>query len=248
MSDGSYPGALSWPDAERRLAAVDGLISDAQAMRLFERARAVPDGGRIVEIGSYKGRSTVALALGAPGGAEIVAIDPYLPSEAGAPFDEGEAAKRSFFENLRQCGVADRVRQVRRRSGDASEEVEGEIDLLWIDGDHGYRAVRRDVQVWAARVPPGGTMLLHDAWSSLLVTAAIVRTVSFSPRWRYRGRVGSMVEYRRATDRRGLARSVARQLAELPWFGRNLAIKAVQIARIPRLARLLGHRDDFPPY
>ena len=245
---GTNPDALSWPAAQRRMEGVEGLITEAQTRRLFQRARGVPDGGRIVEIGSFRGRSTIALALGAPGRTEIVAIDPYLPSKDGAPIDEGEAARESFFANLDACGVADRVRQVRQRSSEAVAQVDGEIDLLWIDGDHGYRAVRDDVDIWAARVPPGGTMLLHDAWSSVLVTGAILRTVSFNPRWRYQGREGSMVEYRRVADRDGLPRSVAKQLAELPWFFRNVLIKAAQIAHVPVVARLLGHRSDLPPF
>ena len=43
-------------------------------------------------------------------------------------------------------------------------------------------------------------------------------------------------------------RNALRQLAELPWFARNLAVKVALVARVRPLARLLGHRDDNWPY
>ncbi len=44
---------------------VEGWMTDAQAARLWQAARAVPETGQIVEIGSFHGRSTIVLAKGA---------------------------------------------------------------------------------------------------------------------------------------------------------------------------------------
>jgi hypothetical protein len=63
------------------------------------------------------------------------------------------------------------------------------------------------------------------------------------------GRSGSLAEYRREDlGLRARLIGTARQLASLPWFGRNLAVKAAIVARMPWLARALGHRSGPWPY
>src|SRR5262249_38404211 len=151
--------------------------------------------------------------------------------------------------NLATAGVADQVRYVRKFSGDALGDVPGEIDLLYVDGAHRYEPARDDLAEWGAKVRPGGTMLVHDAFSSVGVTRAQVRLLFLGGLHRFVGRVGSMAEYRREPVR-GLARlsNAFRQAASLPWFVRNLAVKAALVARLKLVARLLGHRGDVFPY
>ena len=62
------------------------------------------------------------------------------------------------------------------------------------------------------------------------MTLALLRHVTFSRRWRYLGRDGSLAEWVRA--RRGALGNAARQLAQLPWFARNLVVKALIVARL----------------
>ena len=76
-------------------------------------------------------------------------------------------------------------------------------------------------------------MLVHDAWSSVGVTLALLTTTVLSRRWRYAGRAGSLAEFERVPDV-ALAGNAARQLRELGWFARNLAVKALIVARVRR--------------
>jgi predicted O-methyltransferase YrrM len=217
---------------------VQGWLTDDQARRLQARARAVRPGGRIVEIGSFHGRSTIALAQAAPAGVEIVAIDPHLgsdrgPGEIAEDRDTGESDHRAFTRNLTAAGVADRVRHVRLRSEEALGEVPEPIDLLYVDGAHRYGPALDDIVSWGARVTDGGTMLVHDSFSSIGVTGALLRTTVFGPRWRYAGRDGSLAEYRAARlGARLRARNALEQLALLPWFARNVALKVLIVARL----------------
>jgi hypothetical protein len=123
--------------------------------------------------------------------------------------------------------------------------------MLYVDGAHRYGPARADIAQWGARVVPGGTMLIHDSFSSIGVTLAILRELAFSGDFDYEGRARSLAQYRRvapATGGRVRARNCLRQLGELRWFARNVAIKLAIVARLQRLARLLGHdpRDDWP--
>jgi predicted O-methyltransferase YrrM len=242
---------LSFESALAAAEGVEGWLTEDQARRLFERAR---EGGRIVEIGSFRGRSAIVMAQAAGDRGELVAIDPHAgsdrgPQEIAADADRGDADFDAFHANLERAGVEGRVRHVRRFSADALGEVTGPLDLLYVDGAHRYGPARDDLARWGARVRPGGHLLVHDSFSSVGVTLAILRLLLVGRQFRYLGRSGSLAEYRReqlgAKER---LRNAARQLAELPWFARNLVVKLAIVLRLRPLARLLGHRSGPWPY
>jgi predicted O-methyltransferase YrrM len=241
-------------DALEALEGVEGWMTDAQAATLWEAGAGVAEGGRIVEIGSYHGRSTVVLARAVGGRARITAIDPHAGNDRGpqqieGTGAEGEADHQRFLRTLRDAGVEDRVRHVRLPSARALGEVEGAIDVLYVDGAHRYRPARDDIARWGARVAPGGLMLVHDAFSSVGVTLAQLRLLLLGDGFRYLGRAGSLVSYRREVLSTGeRARNAARQLAELPWFVRNLVVKAAIVTGLRPVARALGHRHGPWPY
>ncbi len=112
-------------------------------------------------------------------------------------------------------------------SADAHDAVEDPIDVLYVDGAHRYRPARADIRDWGAGVADGGTLLIHDAFSSVGVTLAIGRQLVAGRRFRYVGRSRSLVEYRADLSGRGRLANAARQLAQLPWFVRNLALKVL---------------------
>jgi predicted O-methyltransferase YrrM len=207
-----------------------------------------------VEIGSFRGRSTIVLRHAAPPGVEVVAIDPHGggdrgPREIAPDAGLGEADHEAFHANLRRAGVEGGVRHVRRMSQDALGEVEGEVELLYVDGAHRYRPARADIERWGARVAPGGTMLVHDAYNAVGVMLAQLRVLFLSPCWRYVGRTRSLAEYRREElDRAARLRNAVAQLRGLPWFVRNGLIKVALVARARPVARLLGlpGEDDWP--
>lgn len=229
-------------------------MTDDQITRLHAAAIAAPAGGRIVEIGSFRGRSTIVLASGAPEGTEVVAIDPHAGNDRGPQEIDGFQAEAAtdnevFEANLRSAGVRDRVTHHRRFSDDAHGEVADPIDVLFIDGAHRFAPARADIRDWGARVAPGGRMLIHDSFSSVGVTLAILVELVASGQWRYDGRSGSLAEYRRTRQAPGdRLRNAGAQLLQLGWFVRNVAIKALIVAGLGRWTRLLGHRQETWPY
>jgi SAM-dependent methyltransferase len=214
---------------------VEGWLTEAQAARLDRCARAVAAGGRIVEIGSFRGRSTIVLARAAPDGAEIVAVDPHLgsdrgPQEIAAQPELGEQDTQIFRANLERHGVLERVTHVRMLSSEAP--LPDAIDLLYVDGAHRFGPAREDLVRWGTCVHDGGTMLVHDSFSSIGVTLALLTAITPARRWRYAGRSGSLAEY--VADGRGGPASALAQVAQLPWFAYNVALKALTVLRIRR--------------
>ena len=45
-----------------------------------------------------------------------------------------------------------------------------------------------------------------------------------------------------------LVRNAARQVAQLPWFARNVVIKALIVAKLGRLTRAFGHDPATWPH
>ena len=233
---------------------VEGWMTDAQARRLWEAAARVSEPGRIVEIGSFRGRSTIVLARAAAGGVEVVAIDPHAGNDRGPQEIAPDAARGNedfdrFHGNLRRAGVEERIRHVRLPSEDALDEVQAPVDMLYVDGAHRYAPARADIERYGALVRPGGTLLVHDSYNAIGVMLAQLRLLFGSSQFRYVGRSGSLAEWHRE-PLGGVERlhNLVRQAAGLPYFVRNGFIKVALVAKQPRIARLFGHDTGHWPY
>lgn len=246
--------ATTFEEVESVVADVEGWMTPGQARKLWACAKSVAPDGQIVEIGSFRGRSMIVLASAAAPGVGLVAIDPHAGNDRGPQEIEGfadEAAQDNevFNRNLERAGVADRVRHVREFSDAALSEVEGAVDLLYIDGAHRFGPARADIIDWGERVRPGGELLIHDSFSSVGVTLALVATLFGGSRFRYVGRSESMAHYRRVDlGPRARMGNALRQAAQLPWFARNVLIKALIVAKLGSVTRLLGHDPETWPY
>ncbi len=230
------------------VADIEGWLRDEQAAMLWEAASRLRAPATIVEIGSYHGRSTIVLATAAAADVAVVAIDPHAgndrgPGEWRGAAEDGAGDHERFRANLAAAGVERRVTHVRRSSRSAHDAVVGAVDLLYVDGAHGYGPATADIVGWGDRVVPGGRMIVHDVYNSFFVSLVVIRRLWFSRRWRKIGRHRSMVAYERVEMRGGAhARNVGANAADLPGFVRNMVVKALRAARAERLAIVLGHR------
>ena len=214
---------------------VPGWLTEDQARVLYDAAAAVPPGGRVVEIGSHHGRSTIMLGAAVPPAARVVAVDPFPPDwRYGGPGTE-QACRAS----LARAGVADRVELRVTTSRAAREAWVGDVDLVYVDGKHDHWSARDDLR-WAAHLRPGGSLFVHDAFSSLGVTTALLRELVGPSRLRYLGRTGSLALLVPGTP---VLADRLRVLAEMPWWVRNLLIKVFL-----RLARLVAGSAPADPY
>ncbi|MEM9083164.1 MAG: class I SAM-dependent methyltransferase [Planctomycetota bacterium] len=118
----------------------------------------------IVEIGSFRGKSCVVMALGSQEvGGHVTAIDPHLSLDPVGDTDYNAEDLEVFNTTIEKWGVADRVTHIVERSHEARANwKDTPIDLLWIDGDHSYEGVKLDLDDWSDLVSPGGLIACHD--------------------------------------------------------------------------------------
>jgi predicted O-methyltransferase YrrM len=135
------------------IADIPGWLTDEEGEALYELAKHCTGRGVIVEIGSWKGKSTTCLGLGsrAGKGVRIFAVDPH----ADYRFSE-------FKENMERAGIIDLVTPVPSTSQAKANDFHEPIELLFIDGSHEYEDVKADFDQWVPKVVEGGTIAVHD--------------------------------------------------------------------------------------
>lgn len=148
----------------RRAAKIPGWMLEQELEWLAQHAQSHR---RIVEVGSWKGRSTRALGDHALG--VVYAVD-HWRGEPSAPEAETsrEIAERGavqvyeeFRKNLLDLINACRIVPVFGYSTHVAEAF-GDVDMVFIDGDHSYESVRADIRAWRPRVRAGGILAGHD--------------------------------------------------------------------------------------
>ncbi len=140
---------------------------------------------RAVEIGVYRGRLLLPLALTAKsrGLGEIIGIDPYSAQAAeqhdehACPFDlktwphgvDWDGLYAQVNRTIANHHLERWCRVLRARSEESAREFQtGAIDLLHIDGNHDRASVMRDAELYVPKVKIGGYVVLDDtSWASV---------------------------------------------------------------------------------
>ncbi len=198
-------------------------------------AALAPAQGANLEIGSFKGRSTICIArvckhyqLG-----HVIAVDPHTSPAPTDPDLCGEQSSFGEFEqNIRNAGVADYVEAKRHYSHEVGTDWNKPIRFLWIDGDHTYEGAKYDVDAFRRFLAPGAVLAMHDVlgthYGSLRTfVEEVLDSPEFGPAgfcgsigWaQYRPKEGRSVRY--AIERRLLA-IPARRMIPIAQSGRGL--------------------------
>ena len=135
------------------IADIPGWLTDEEGEALYDLARSCNGSGVIVEIGSWKGKSTVCLGLGSQAGnsVPVYAVDPHADYRFG-----------DFKTNVERAGIADLVRPIASLSQAAADDFDQAIELLFVDGSHEYDLVLEDFEKWVPKVVDGGWVAFHD--------------------------------------------------------------------------------------
>jgi glycosyltransferase involved in cell wall biosynthesis len=120
--------------------------------RLMER---VPYGGATAELGVWRGRSICAVAdIIRKKSLRVLAVD-Y--------FQEGSGIEEEFRSNISRFSIHPQVCISRMMTTEAAAQIpDASLDLVFIDANHAYDAVKADLLAWMDKVKPGGILAGHD--------------------------------------------------------------------------------------
>jgi predicted O-methyltransferase YrrM len=144
---------MSITELRKRLDELPGWLTAEEGETLYRLAKACTGRGVIVEIGSWRGKSTTCLGLGSKAGhgVPVFAVDPHSEHTFG-----------DFSRNMEEAGLTDLVTPVPGRSQELAEGFDEPIELLFIDGAHQYELVNEDFDRWVPKVVEGGVVAMHD--------------------------------------------------------------------------------------
>lgn len=133
-------------------------------------AKQAQDHYRIVEIGSYFGRSTRAIGQHTPG--VLYAIDDFVgPRDMSLPGPLRNDILEGFMYNMRD--LLEIGKTVVTVADHTEVNVPFSPDMVFIDGSHLYQDVHRDIRTWMPRMAPGGLICGHDYTNIASVREAV---------------------------------------------------------------------------
>lgn len=135
---------------------------------LYDLAKSYPDAQKItyLEIGSFKGASA-CLLLQRPN-TQVLTIDKYFKEEVTFNIEYHNPHKNEWHFICGDSNSPDVV-------GKVNEITQG-INILFIDGEHSYKAVHADFESYARLVSPGGFVVFDD-YNDIQATPGVRRAV-----------------------------------------------------------------------
>lgn len=147
---------------------IEGWLTTEEALGLYSIAKKLSTKKQpvVVEIGSWKGKSTFCIAIGLQNG-EINCIDPFNAAgeEGSREIYEKNKGEKSLIEQF-QANLSTKPSGVliKTLQGYSNQFIDSfsQIDFLFIDGDHSIKGCRFDFVEYEKFIRPGGFLAFHD--------------------------------------------------------------------------------------
>lgn len=174
---------------------IEGWLSPQEGLFLFKLASKLSDNATLVEIGSWKGKSTIWLGSAALKlkNVKVYAIDPHVGSIEKPKEYKKINNYSTFLANIQKAGLKNTVIPIKKTSSLASRDFNKTIDILFIDGAHDYKYVVKDFLNWHPKIKIGGWIIFHDATVLSGPWKVARNKVLFSSKYTNTGMLGSMV-------------------------------------------------------
>jgi predicted O-methyltransferase YrrM len=177
-------------------------ILDKEGCLLFDYASKIPTKGLIIEIGSWRGRSTVWLGQGAMlRGGQVLAVDPHMGMEGyGESYTE-------FIDNIKRCKIVEVVMPILLTSKAFFETYKEKVDMIFLDGLHDFENINFDTLESLKHLKEGGVLALHDTIAYTGPCKVVKNLLAVNPQIRLIKQVGQI----------NLSRKVKYNILNLIW-------------------------------
>ena len=122
---------------------IPGWMSEVELYWLSQQAKRHDS---IVEVGSWRGRSSYALAKNCPG--RVICVDHFNGGDCDkVSVQAGKDVKRDFLRHMKSF-MGKKAFLVEKTSLEAAKMCNERVDMVFIDGSHDYESVRNDILAW----------------------------------------------------------------------------------------------------
>lgn len=135
---------------------------------------------RVVECGVWKGHSITYLAKLLAGKSDVAlyAVDIWQDWDLHKDNERINKQIPYIYDiynlNVRAAGVRNMIVDLRYKSWEAAETFQdNDLDMVFIDADHSYESVIKDIDAWLPKVKVGGILAGHDYFNSNEVKRAV---------------------------------------------------------------------------
>jgi predicted O-methyltransferase YrrM len=169
-----------------KLIHIKGWISLEESFLLYSAAKSIMPDESVVEIGSYCGRSTIALGKALKEQENdstqlVYSIDPHTGDISEVQKGIKVDTWNNFISNVSHCDLIEVVNPIKLTSTAAISKVSGvKVGLLFIDGWHSYEAVTSDIRNYLPLVSHKGIVCLDD-WRQPDILKAIIEAMPDLP-------------------------------------------------------------------
>lgn len=166
----------------------DGFFDRDEADFLMDSVASAPDGAAILEVGSYKGRSTLFLLAAMRTGQRLFSVDSFrtAASYAGHSYSSLIDHVNDPRHHLLPMTLLEARRHLRPIT----------FDAVFIDGDHSFLGVSQDLALSLELSRAGTILLCHDVTELFPGVQAATQALVSMAVLKESGRVSSLVAYR----------------------------------------------------
>jgi len=190
--------SISRGKLEEFLNKTEGTLPLEEASLLYELAKGVFN-SCIVEVGSNRGRSAVALGRGSIDGncVSVFAIEPHEKFTGVLGGEFGPPDRGAFYKAMLDTDCFHVVRLINASSEKIAPNWNKKIGLLWIDGDHTYEGVKRDFDCWFPHLVEDAMIAFDDSTNPDLGPSRLISEVMSSGEFEKIHQVGKVAVIKR---------------------------------------------------
>jgi len=122
------------------------------------------DAAHFVEVGSWKGRSAIFMAVEIINSGKKIkfdCVDTWAQVGKDLPAYMYKDLYKTFLKNIKP--VANIIKPVKMLSVNAAKLYEDQsLDFIFIDASHDYNSVCQDIRAWLPKLKKGGVIAGHD--------------------------------------------------------------------------------------
>jgi len=111
-----------------------------------------------VEVGVFKGRHSKCI-LEKSMVKKLYCVDPYLP------YFGYDITKCEEMAHKRLSKFGNKVVWIKKKSLNASKDIPNELDFVYLDGDHSYEYVKKELELYYPKLKKGGVLAGDDFYN-----------------------------------------------------------------------------------